>query len=718
AAVKVGGGLEDEVQVRLDERRLAQLNMPASMVIDRLAQENVNISGGRIAEGNERYLVRTVNQFRTLDEMRDMLISTQGGVPIRLRDVAEIVQSHKEREAMIRLRGSEAVELAIYKEGDSNAVTVAHAVRARLDQLQKAGEPVETAEQAAKAVAQASKAAAHPVVRPEGEFVLGGYTLRTIQDTSIFIENAIHEVRNEAIIGGLLAILIIFVFLRDGWSTLVIGLSLPVSIITTFFFMDQLNLSLNVMSLAGLALATGMVVDDSIVVLESIAKARERGLGVLQAAITGTKEVSMAVVASTLTTVAVFFPLVFVQGVAGQLFKDQALTVSIAMVISLIVSLTLIPMLSSIKAKPPMAFVDEKETELPAWSSAVEFFKNVWKLPVHSYHKYMDVLRRPSNTLFARLSKLVKVIALPLLALLSLVLWIVCLFIAALAIPVFFVFPYVTGFFIIIILALLKTGRTYVLPAAVWVSEVAIKPYDIAAKRYHEILPGALQRPWLVLGSATAAFVISLGLLSTLGADLIPQLAQDRFEMTARLPSGTRLADTDTLVRAFQQAHQNDPEIKALYGVSGTGTRLDASPTESGENVAKLMVVLNQYSPEREAAVTERMRATAAKYPGVEVKFGRPQLLSFSSPLEIEIRGANLPAIEKAARRLAQRMQARPQFADVKTTVQEGYPEIQILFDQEKAAALGLTDRQISDQVVRQVRGEVATRYSFRDRKI
>ncbi len=714
AAVKVGGGLEDEVQVRLDERRLAQLNMPASMVIDRLGQENVNISGGRIAEGNERYLVRTVNQFRTLDEMRDMLISVQNGVPIRLRDVAEIVQSHKEREAMIRLRGSEAVELAIYKEGDSNAVTVAHAVRERLAMLQKAGEPVQTggpgSEEAAKA--------APPVVHPEGEYVLGGYTLRTIQDTSIFIENAIHEVRGEAILGGMLAILIIFVFLRDGWSTLVISLSLPVSIITTFFFMDQLNLSLNVMSLAGLALATGMVVDDSIVVLESIAKARERGLGVLQAAIAGTKEVSMAVVASTLTTVAVFFPLVFVQGVAGQLFKDQALTVSIAMVISLIVSLTLIPMLSSIKAKPPMAFVDEEESKVPVWRSAVDFFKSVWKLPVVSYHKYRDSLRKPSSTFSGRVSKFIKAIATPVFALVCLPIWILCLLIALLAIPVFFVFPYISGFFIVIFMAVLKVGRTFVLPYSVSISEIAIKPYDIAAKRYHEILPGALQRPWLVLGSATAAFVISLGLLSTLGADLIPQLAQDRFEMTARLPSGTRLADTDTLVRAFQQAHQNDPEIKALYGVSGTGTRLDASPTESGENVAKLMVVLNQYSPEREAAVTERMRATAAKYPGIEVKFGRPQLLNFSSPLEIEIRGSNLPAIEKAARRLAVRMQERPQFADVKTTVQEGYPEIQILFDQERAAALGLTDRQISDQVVRQVRGEVATRYSFRDRKI
>ncbi len=153
----------------------------------------------------------------------------------------------------------------------------------------------------------------------------------------------------------------IFFFLRDGWSTFVIGLSLPVSIIATFFFMGQLGLSLNVMSLAGLALATGMVVDDSIVVLESIAKSARTGLGILEAAIEGTQEVSMAVVASTLTTVAVFFPLVFVQGVAGQLFKDQALTVSIALLISLVVSLTLIPMLSA-RSRPRRRWPSRRKT--------------------------------------------------------------------------------------------------------------------------------------------------------------------------------------------------------------------------------------------------------------------------------------------------------------------------------------------------------------------
>jgi len=249
------------------------------------------------------------------------------GVPVRLKDVATVRQGYKEREAIIRLGGKEAVELAIYKEGDANTVSTAEALRARLEQI-------------------------------KGQ-VPGDAELTTIEDQSRFIEHAISDVKKDAVIGGILAILIIFLFLRDGWSTFVISLSLPVSIITTFFFMGQLGLSLNVMSLGGLALATGLVVDDSIVVLESIAKARERGLSILQAAIAGTREVSMAVVASTLTTIAVFLPLVFVDGIAGQLFRDQALTVAIAIAISLLVSMTLIPMLSSLKGRPPLAFPEE-----------------------------------------------------------------------------------------------------------------------------------------------------------------------------------------------------------------------------------------------------------------------------------------------------------------------------------------------------------------------
>jgi hydrophobic/amphiphilic exporter-1 (mainly G- bacteria), HAE1 family len=666
AAVKVSGGLEDEVQVLIDQQQLARLNLSVGQVIERLRVENVNISGGRIEEGSQRYLVRTINQFANLDEMRELLISTQDGVSVRLRDVARVEQGYKEREAVIRLGGREAVELAIYKEGDANTVQVAERVKGVLERLKKELPP--------------------------------GATLTEVDDQSVFIKQALAEVRTEALIGGLLAILIIFFFLRSGWSTLVIGLSLPISIVTTFFFMGQLGLSLNVMSLAGLALATGMVVDDSIVVLESIAKARERGLGILEAAIVGTREVSMAVVASTLTTVAVFFPLVFVHGVAGQLFRDQALTVTIAMLISLLVSLTLIPMLSSLKAKAPLAYADEPGGAA-LWRQLIAFGRRLYRLPLVEQGR-SSALRWAGWVLLLPL----KLALLPLLLL--------ALLLTLLVPGLVFAIGWLGGWIGRILAATL--GR--LLSA---IGALLMRGYDRIEAGYARLLPKALQQRTLVLGFAGGAFLAALLVLPTLGMDLIPQLAQDRFEMTVKLPPGTQLRDTDALVRELQRQHGEDPGVRTIYGVSGSGTRLDANPTESGENVGKLTVVLARGADAAvEAAAIERLRATMQGQPNVEVKFGRPELFSMATPLAIELRGTDLDALTRAGRELAARMATDDRFADIKTSVEAGFPEVQIRFDQERAAALGLTTRQIADQVVRKIRGEVATRYSFRDRKI
>jgi HAE1 family hydrophobic/amphiphilic exporter-1 len=305
AAVKIGGGLEDEIQVQIDQQKLKQLNLSVGQVIDRLRAENVNVSGGRLDEGSQRYLVRTINQFATFDEIGAMLLSPDGEVTLRLRDVATVQQGFRERESVIRVNGREAVEIAIYKEGDANTVAVAERVQKAVSQLQEAKQLPANAK------------------------------LENIDDQSRFIRGSLDEVKSAAIQGGLLSILVIFLFLRDAWSTFVIGVSLPVSIIATFFFMGQFGISLNVMSLGGLALATGMVVDAAIVVLENISRLRDKGVGILEAAIKGTQEVGMAVTASVLTSVAVFFPLVFVEGVSGQLFRDQALTVTISLLVSL-----------------------------------------------------------------------------------------------------------------------------------------------------------------------------------------------------------------------------------------------------------------------------------------------------------------------------------------------------------------------------------------------
>ncbi|WP_312914718.1 efflux RND transporter permease subunit [Stenotrophomonas sp.] len=667
AAVKVGGGLEDEIQVDIDQRKLAALGLSLDTVIQRLQQENVNLSGGRLEEGSQRYLVRTVNQFATVEQMREMLLTTASGSSsasstgenrqlmsailgssdpnviaalrsdgsssapsVRLKDVAEVRQGYKEREAVIRAAGHEAVELAVYKEGDANTVSTADALEAKLEQIRKE--------------------------MPKD------IEMTTVEDQSVFIRHAIKDVKIDAVIGGLLSVLIIFLFLRDGWSTFVISLSLPISIIATFFFMGQLGLSLNVMSLGGLALATGLVVDDSIVVLESIAKARERGMGILEAAIKGTREVFMAVVASTLTTIAVFLPLVFVEGIAGQLFRDQALTVSIAIAVSLVVSMTLIPMLSALKGRPPLEFPAEDPRE--PWRP-----QSRWKKPAAYAGRGIGAM-----------------------------------------------FRYGFYFLAWTVVRIFRGIAAVVGPVMRKASDLAMAPYGRAEAGYLRALPAALKRPWPVLGFATLAFGLTLAALPLLGVDLLPQLAQDRFEMTAKLPPGTPLAQTDALVREVQRKHADEEGVRLLYGVSGTGTRLDASPTESGENIGKLSVVMND--TKLEPALTEKLRETMKAWPSAQVDFARPELFALSPPLEIEIEGNNLEDIRVAGNRLAGMLRESPHYADVKSTVEQGFPEIQVVFDQDRAAALGLTTRQIADAVVNKVKGNVATRYSFRDRKI
>ncbi|MGO1541547.1 MAG: efflux RND transporter permease subunit [Luteimonas sp.] len=676
AAIRVGGGLEDEIQVELDIQRLAQIGLPVENVIQRLQQENINLSGGRLEQGSQRYLVRTVNQFSSVEEIRGMLVATQSasaagggadevariaaasgdasvlaaamsaqsavaassravadGRPVRLGDIATVDQGYKEREAIIRLDGREAVELAVYKEGDANTVATADAVHARIAELR--------------------------------ERLPADIGLSVVDDQSKFIRAAISDVKVDAVLGGALAILVIFLFLRSGWSTLVVGLSLPVSIITTFFFMDQLGLSLNVMSLSGLALAAGLVVDDSIVVLESIAKARERGLGIVASAIEGTREVGMAVVASTLTIIAVFLPLVFVEGIAGQLFGDQALTIAIAVGVSLLVAVTLIPMLSSLKGRAPLAFSEEPPH--PRWRPQVS-----WQKPVAAAGHLVGTVVR----------------------------------------LVFFAVAWV----------LVRAWRLLVWlvsPVAGRASGLAMRAYDRAEGAYLRVLPRALQRPGLVLGVAAVAFALALAVVPMLGTDLIPQLAQDRFEMTVKLPPGTPLRETDRVVREVQARHAGDEGIAVMFGVSGTGTRLDANPTDSGENVGKLAVVMaGGGSTALETELTGRLRETMRDYPGVQVDFSRPALFSLSTPLEIELQGQDLDALAEAGQKMTRMLRANPHYADVKSTVEQGAPEIQIRFDQQRAGALGLTTREIADAVVRSVRGEVATRYNFRDRKI
>ena len=320
AAAQVAGGLEEEIQIEVDQEGLAARGITLETVQAIVGVSNLNLPGGSLRSNERHYLVRTINEFENLDEIRNLVVAQKGGAAIRLSDVAKVTRGAKEREIITRIDGRESIEISIYKEGDANIVATAEDVKNVIAQWQEK-------------------------LKAENN------TLTILFDQSIFISQAVGEVRKAALIGGALAIIILFFFLRDIRSTLIVATSIPISVIATFMVMYKMDVSLNLMSLGGLTLGLGMLLDSSIVVLESIFRKRQQGALLREASIEGTTEIAPAVIASTLTTVAVFLPIVFVEGVAGQLFKDQALTVTISLCASLVVAITLIPMLSALGSR-------------------------------------------------------------------------------------------------------------------------------------------------------------------------------------------------------------------------------------------------------------------------------------------------------------------------------------------------------------------------------
>jgi HAE1 family hydrophobic/amphiphilic exporter-1 len=329
AAVKINGGLQEEIHVFLDETRLASVGLQVEDVVNTLSRNNINIAGGSLYENEARYLVRTLNEFQTVDELNDLVVREDDQRKILLKDVARVERGTKDREIITRINGQEGVELAIFKEGDANIVQVARIAKDRLKAIQ---------EGAITKNADVKKATA---------LMKSGINMEIMFDQSKFIQDAIDDVKNNALIGGLISILILFFFLKEFRSTAIIGLSIPISVIATFFVMYQLKIKLNIMSLGGLALGVGMLVDDAVVVLESIARHHREGKTLAAAAYDGTKEVGLAVSASTLTTVVVFLPISFIEGIAGQLFKDLAVTVTVSLLVSMVSAFALIPMLFS-----------------------------------------------------------------------------------------------------------------------------------------------------------------------------------------------------------------------------------------------------------------------------------------------------------------------------------------------------------------------------------
>jgi HAE1 family hydrophobic/amphiphilic exporter-1 len=342
AAALPVGGLDREIQVRLDRRKLDRYGISPAQVAQVLRAENLTLPGGQVVENERELTIRTVGEFAQISQLGEVLLMLPGGPAVRLKELGDVVDGYAEVRNFTRLNNRPSIGIMVMKQSTANTVQVARQVKRELDRLTK------------------------HVLPKDIRLSLG-------DDQSEFIERAIANVKKNALQGGILAVFVLLFFLRHLVPTAIIGLAIPFSIVCTFVLMYFGKLTLNLMSLGGLALGVGMMVDNAIVVLENIYRYRQEGHSITDAAIKGAEEVSMAIQASTFTNLVVFLPIVFVEGIAAQMFKEMALTVTYSLLASLAVALTLVPVMAS-------RWLDRVRLHETAWSEEDYAWKTAGRL--------------------------------------------------------------------------------------------------------------------------------------------------------------------------------------------------------------------------------------------------------------------------------------------------------------------------------------------------
>ncbi len=870
AAVKVKGGLEEEIHVSLSERRISLLGLDISAINQRLDQANVNLPGGQLREGQTEYLVRTLNEFASLQEISELIVTRNAGADIRLRDIADVSRGHKDREIITRVNGRESVELEIYKEADANIVAVATAVKQRIhgspaqkayvvgldstgadtgvtDSDEAVGEetPDEEADDAeadgkgedeegshaaeedeeagepdlkAQKREAARKAILHLQMTDFLSFQLPETVhLEILSDQSVFIVNSIEEVQRSALIGSAMAVVVLLIFLRNVLHTLVIAVTIPVSVIATFAPMFLFDVSLNIMSLGGLALGIGMLVDNSIVVLESIFRCREEGDDLLTATVRGTGEVGGAVFASTLTTIAVFFPIVFVEGVAGQVFGDMALTVVFSLLASLAVALFFIPMLASRRPAQTHALVDQlRQTTFLQPKARVRLRRALGKetdqFPTQRLREGALVIPQTLLDLAVRvglaLASLVVVIGKVLVAVVFQVVWPLVRLVeiwkrseAGLAHGRFnrwmaetpplrglrdavwhglldvttldllatdmgrfvrwiwrrpttwwrwivgglrlLLFPGVLAYLLVrfVLHSALSLVRAALVTAALLIALlivlasglISLLIVPVAApilglfqlgltgvqNGYPVLLRAALkQRLIVIAGAAISFWVCFTQLVPSLGTELIPQVHQGEFNLELSMPVGT------PLVRTAQVAEWVEGIAREIDGVDRVATTVGSdnsatSTADEGEHTARVTLrLVAGVTPDGESAIIEQLRRGLHNLPEVETEVSYPALFSFKTPIEVEIRGENLRTLRQLSVDAVGRISELPGLADVRSSLQVGHPELQIIYNRDRLAELGLDLRQVAELVRNKVQGRVATDFRRDERNV
>ncbi len=631
ASAETAGGFDRQINVRLSNAQMRTFNLDVADISNRLRQENVQVPAGQLTEGETVFSLRTIGDFRNIEQIRNSIVSvTDDGSPIYLRDVAWVEDGIAQPIGNVRVQGNDGVIMNIYKQSDSNIVNAAGGVVAALDDIR--------------------------AVLPSD------VSLDVLTNRADFISLSIQNLVMTGLQAVILVIIMLLLFLRSGRSALIVAITIPISIIATFSIMDFTDVSLNIISLSGLTLAVGLVVDNAVVVLENIFRFREDGKDGKTSATAGAQEVATPVIVSTLTTLVVFLPILFVPGIAGLLFRDMALTISFAMIVSVLVAITLIPVLSSRLFEAELITADKKD-------------------PAKNLLYKLLVWRRQS--VFTRL----------------------------LSIPLFLLYAVAWPFLKLWAFLASATKSFFSDKLGPWLG----RQLDRLENGYKRILDKALKvSGWVTIGAFALLFA-SLPIFYLLGGEFFHQVDENFIILDVQREPGVSLLELErSIIQVENIVREAVPEARLIVSDYGDKIGIEGADNPGG-NQGRVRVELVPISDRSRsqmditADVLERLQVV----PGANIRQVREDPLSpdGETGLIVQIYGFDQDVKRFLAETAMQELSSIDGIVSLFSTADQGRPELRVEMDRERIARVGMTTSQVATALSNSVQGSVATTF-------
>lgn len=697
ASINILGGKEREIRVELNQERMKSQNVSILDVIKGLNLENLNVPSGHITEKRKEYSIRVSGEFETVDDIRDIVIQAPSNRKVRLRDIGTVVDDFKEQRQLARYNGISAIGVSLIKRSDANIVEVTDLVKENLEAIKS--------------------------LLPDD------IDIRIASDNSNFIRNSISEVVNNMGIGIILTAVILFLFLHTWQGTVIAAISMPTAIIATFILIRFAGFTINFMTLLGLAVTVGVLVTNSIVVLENIYRHSTLDKDINEACIKGTDEITTAVLASTLTNIVVFTPIAFMGGIVGQFFYQFGLTVAFATLFSLIVSLTLTPMLASkllaVKKKKSYGFDvfalgvlvfvlgavilgisimagTFLSQSVGTWGMIAALLTGIG-IAGYAGKLIMDasIVELKANIVYRVWLFMIKAAVFGLVGgIVYGILWYLFGTLTAMALTLF----------VVLILLLDRLFGILGKFARVWDSF-----YDKLSRDYKESLDWALRHKGIVVMTVLAVFSVSLYLGRYIGSEFITQSDQGYIGVSIELPPGSNFDQTNKTLLRIESELENIEEIESFYTILGQapGTFIGRSEgVQYGEILVQLVPKEDRIAQTGE--VLEKIKRRLVKVPMADITIKERENSGggdSGNPLQIEITGEELDVLNRIADEVLIIAKNTPGAVDIRSTWREGVPEVHVIPDRKKMADYGITLATLASVIRSSIDGNIATQY-------